>query len=69
MRYLLMTGPGIEEEVVALPEAETETEEDLEETPEVFGLSGSRATDSAVSKDLDMARDMGTEGMGERVLG
>ena len=58
MRYRVKTGPGTEEEVVVLPEAETEV--DLEE---VFGLSTSCVTDSVST------REMGTAGMGERVLG
>ena len=58
MRYRVKTGPGREEEVVVLPEAETEV--DLEE---VFGLSTSCVTDSVST------REMGTAGMGERVLG
>ena len=58
MRYRVKTGPGRIEEVVVLPEAETEV--DLEE---VFGLSTSCVTDSVST------REMGTAGMGERVLG
>ena len=64
MRYRVKTGPGREEEVVVLPEAETEEDsEETAETAEVFGLSASFATDSVST------REMGTAGMGERVLG
>ena len=64
MRYRVKTGPGREEEVVVLPEAETEEDsEETAETAEVFGLSASFATDSVST------REMGTAGMGERDLG